>query len=395
MHGMQNMNHENSSNRGSLRSSQPNVRTFLSKENACGPKYRAALQQLARNLRPPSLERGRTFGRNITNIYFPPQRKAVDDNNKKRGLRPRPVPPVRESRSVSYSFTFRNARVQPADVLDLTGTANATAVGSPKEAAERKRDPQLCEEYAGEIEVYLKTIEGVHLPKPDYMAWQKEINTTMRAILVDWIVDVHIRFKLLPETLFLTVNLIDRYLEKEQVDKQNLQLVGVTATLVASKYEEIYPPEVKDFVYITDNAYTSEDILRTEQKMLQILEFNLNIPSSNRFLQRYTKQMGCEKRTGQLAQYLLELSLVEAGMLKYPPSVAAAAALYLANKLCEGQETRMARLAGYGDKALNTCAKDMVTMLQTVPKSSLQAVRRKFSSAKYMEVAQIEICRKQ
>jgi len=78
----------------------------------------------------------------------------------------------------------------------------------------------------------------------------------MRSILIDWLVDVHLKFKLLPETLFITVNIIDRFLEKQRVSKSRLQLVGVTALFVASKYEEIYPPELKDFVYITDRAYS-------------------------------------------------------------------------------------------------------------------------------------------
>ena len=90
----------------------------------------------------------------------------------------------------------------------------------------------------------------------------------MRSILVDWLIEVHLKFKLVPESLYLTINIIDRYLEKEQVNRQKLQLVGVTAMLIACKYEEIYPPIVKDFVYITDNAYTKEEILEQERKML-------------------------------------------------------------------------------------------------------------------------------
>lgn len=90
----------------------------------------------------------------------------------------------------------------------------------------------------------------------------------MRAILVDWLVEVHLKFKLVPETLYLTVNLIDRYLELVQVPRQKLQLIGVTAMLIASKYEEIYAPEVRDFVYITDRAYTKEEILDQEFDML-------------------------------------------------------------------------------------------------------------------------------
>ena len=93
---------------------------------------------------------------------------------------------------------------------------------------------------------------------------QTDINEKMRAILVDWLIEVHYKFKLLPETLFLTVNLIDRYLERNDVVRTKLQLVGVGAMLIASKYEEIYAPEVRDFVYITDKAYTKEEILIME-----------------------------------------------------------------------------------------------------------------------------------
>jgi hypothetical protein len=76
----------------------------------------------------------------------------------------------------------------------------------------------------------------------------------MRAILVDWLIEVHLKFKLKSETLFLTVNLIDRFLERQKVSRNKLQLVGVTAMMIASKYEEIYPPQIGDFAYITDKA---------------------------------------------------------------------------------------------------------------------------------------------
>lgn len=88
------------------------------------------------------------------------------------------------------------------------------------------------------------------------------MNESMRAILVDWLIEVHIKFKLLPETLFLTVNIIDRFLTiVKPIKRAKLQLVGVTALMIATKYEEIYPPTIKDLVYITDNAYSKEEIL--------------------------------------------------------------------------------------------------------------------------------------
>lgn len=118
---------------------------------------------------------------------------------------------------------------------------------------------------------------------------QTDINEKMRAILVDWLIEVHYKFKLMPETMFLTINLIDRYLERFDVLRTRLQLVGVTAMLIACKYEEIYAPEVRDFVYITDKAYTREEILQMEFSMLSTLDFNITSPSSFRFLERYAK----------------------------------------------------------------------------------------------------------
>lgn len=83
----------------------------------------------------------------------------------------------------------------------------------------------------------------------------------VRAVLVDWILNIHMKFKLLPETLFITINLIDRFLSVHSVSKDNIQLLGVSALLIATKYEEIYPPTVKDFVYISKNSFTADSIL--------------------------------------------------------------------------------------------------------------------------------------
>ena len=140
-------------------------------------------------------------------------------------------------------------------------------------------DPQMCAEFATEIFNWLRSTESDpgnnNSVSHTYMTKQEDINEKMRSILIDWLVEVHLKFKLVPESLYLTVNLIDRYLDKEQVNRQKLQLVGVTAMLIACKYEEIYPPIVRDFVYITDNAYTKEEILEMERKMLQVLDFNI------------------------------------------------------------------------------------------------------------------------
>ena len=107
------------------------------------------------------------------------------------------------------------------------------------------------------------------------MRKQTDINENVRAILIDWLISVHVKFKLLPETLYITVNLIDRYFSIFNVTKSDVQLVGITALLIATKYEEIYPPTVKDFIYLTDNTFTRQQILQMEKSMLFNLQFDI------------------------------------------------------------------------------------------------------------------------
>jgi G2/mitotic-specific cyclin-B, other len=123
-----------------------------------------------------------------------------------------------------------------------------------------KEDPLSVTTYVADMYAHFREKEIVTSVRPEFMKSQSHINERMRAILVDWLVEVHLKFKLVPETLYLTINLIDRYLERKEVSRPKLQLVGVTCLLLASKYEEIYPPELRDLVYICDRAYTKTDV---------------------------------------------------------------------------------------------------------------------------------------
>ena len=152
---------------------------------------------------------------------------------------------------------------------------------------------------------------------------QRDINEKMRAILVDWLIDVHLKFKLVPETLFMCINLIDRYLCKQQVSRCKLQLVGVAALFIASKYEEIYAPDIKDFVYVCDKAYTKEEIFQMESSILMNLSFDLTHTSPLRFLERYFQLSNVtdNEKILMLSRYFIELSLIDVKMLKYSPSL--------------------------------------------------------------------------
>merc|ERR1712193_301685 len=215
------------------------------------------------------------------------------------------------------------ARQVPAEVADIDG-------GSDLE------NPQLCVEYASAIYSYLRRVEDGLSIREDFLQGCS-VNGKMRAVLVDWLVEVHTQFKLLQETLYMTIYVIDKFLQSEgfTIRRDKLQLVGVTAMFIASKVEEISSPEINDFVYITDNAYTSAEIREMELRMLRTLGFNFSRPHPLHFLRRNSKAGDVDVLQHTVAKYLIEMCLLEYDMAHVPPSLLAAAALFLSLRLLE------------------------------------------------------------
>ena len=147
------------------------------------------------------------------------------------------------------------------------------------------RDPQCIAEFAQEIYSSMRELEPLYSIDNNYLQKkQTEIKDTSRGFLVEWIIDVHRKFRLLPETLYVTINIIDRYLSIKEIKKSQLHLLGVTALLISTKYEEIYPPELKDLLNISENKFKKEEVLKMENQILSALEFNFGSPSALRFL---------------------------------------------------------------------------------------------------------------
>ena len=184
----------------------------------------------------------------------------------------------------------------------------------------------------------LRAAQGRNRVSPSYLSKQTDINAKMRAILIDWLVEVHLKFELMPETLYLTVNLVDRYLEKEQVMRGKLQLVGVTAMFMASKYvpQTVQRVPCEVFVCIAAETYPRDELLSMERHMRASLNFQLTTPITCVFLRRLAKVAFIvttpRSTTELLANYLVELTLQDYKMLKYLPSTICASAVYLALK---------------------------------------------------------------
>ena len=185
-------------------------------------------------------------------------------------------------------------------------------------------DQSMVVEYGEEIFSYMRSLEEQMRPNPLYMDHQTEVQWSMRSVLMDWLVQVHLRFALLPETLFLCVNYIDRFLSCKVVSIGKLQLVGATSIFIAAKYEEINCPSVQEIVYMVDGGYSIGEILKAESFMLSMLQFELGWPGPMSFLRRISKADDYDLETRTLAKYFLEITVMDERFIGCIPSYTAA-----------------------------------------------------------------------
>ncbi|KAF1377267.1 hypothetical protein PFLUV_G00198920 [Perca fluviatilis] len=253
-------------------------------------------------------------------------------------------------------------------------------------------NPMLCSDYVKDIYKYLRQLEVEQNVRHTYLQG-REVTGNMRAILVDWLVQVSLKFRLLQETMYMTVGIIDRFLQDHPVPKKQLQLVGVTAMFLASKYEEMYPPEISDFAYVTDRAYTTAQIRDMEMTILRTLKFQLGRPLPLQFLRRASKIYEVTAEQHTLAKYLLELTMVDYEMVHFPPSMVASAALALTLKILDAGEWDVT-LQHYMDYTAESLIPVMAHIAKNVVKvndgqTKHLAIKGKYSTSKQMRIATI------
>ncbi|KAK1408157.1 hypothetical protein QVD17_39792 [Tagetes erecta] len=260
----------------------------------------------------------------------------------------------------------------------------------------KHKDPLMCSLYAAEVFNNLRVAELKWRPSDNYMKTvQRDITQEMRGILIDWLVEVCEEYGLRAETFYLTVTLIDRYLTKVYIEKQKLQLVGITCMLIASKYEDITAPRVEDFCFITDGTYTRKEVLVMEREVLDELGFYLSVPTVYKFLRRFilAAQSSYKVRVVELeylANYLAELTLTEYGFLNFLPSLIAASAVFLAKWTLDQIEhpwnPTLEYYTNYKASELKTTVMAMQDM-QLNNEASLQAIRQKYKQKQFKSVA--------
>ncbi|KAF2320994.1 hypothetical protein GH714_032509 [Hevea brasiliensis] len=265
---------------------------------------------------------------------------------------------------------------------------NTPSSGSTQDLEFRKSS------YSSSIYGYLHSLEMEDKRRcvSNYMTEvQTDITVKMREVLVDWLVEVAEEYKLVSDTLYLTVTYVDRFLSLQVLSRSNLQLLGVSCMLIASKYEEINPPHVEDFCYITDNTYTKEEVVNMEKDVLKFLNYEMSTPTTKNFLRILTKaaQENCKSPDLQfefLSCFLGELSLLDYHCLRFLPSIIAASAVFLSRFTIQPKmhpwSASLQFCSGYKPSDLKECVIAIHELQLKREASASQAVRDKYSQHK-------------
>jgi len=246
-------------------------------------------------------------------------------------------------------------------------------------------------EYTQDIYSYLRAREKNHKFNWSYMSQQSDITHNMRSILIDWLVEVAEEYKLLPETLHLTISCMDRFMSKRSVHRSKLQLVGITAMFIASKYEEVHSPDIQTFIYISDNSYTKKQLLGMEKLLLAVLDFDLSLPTSHLFITQFCNMFHLDQRSTFLANYLSELALLNGEIfLRFSPSILAAGCVALARHTL-GEEIwsdEMAEKSGYSLE-FTPCLIKLYHAFKDADRHPQQSIQKKYRNVKFDQVAQL------
>jgi G2/mitotic-specific cyclin 2 len=250
-----------------------------------------------------------------------------------------------------------------------------------QQVADEAREIVMAGKYADSVFEYLAAIDR---PQPyfnDVVSWK------MRSLLVDWIINIHEKLALCHDTLFYAVNLIDKFLAVRSIPGSKLQLVGISALMIACKFEEVVCPTLQTFVVLTEKTLTDEDIRKAEKYMLHTLNYDVQFVSPLNFLRRCSKANNYEITSRAVAKYLLELTLLYEEFTRCRSSVKAAAAMYLARKITGQDQCKNLFMiySGHTKEEIRGCFKSFVRIIsEPVPFDNIQS---KYNTSKFFRAS--------
>ena len=222
---------------------------------------------------------------------------------------------------------------------------------------------------------------------------QKDINEQMRAILVDWIIEVHFNYNFKEETLYQTIWIIDTYLSYENCPRTQLQLLGVTSLLIACKYNEVIYPKLIEFINITDKAYEIKDILNMEQKILKKLDFNILVPTSLQFYDILSKIYNFDNKQYYFGKYFMDSCLIDYDMIFFSSSIIALSCAYIVTKFFNIKDYKILYCINNKNYILQQnmikeSARQMYFIVQNLNQTNLNSIKKKYSLEKFGNIEQ-------
>ncbi|XP_066560165.1 cyclin-P isoform X2 [Amia ocellicauda] len=181
-----------------------------------------------------------------------------------------------------------------------------------------------------------------------------------RAIVVDWLIQVHDAFHFCEETLYLAVHLLNKFMRRPKVSFSTFQLLGMVCLFIASKKEECLLPEVSELCFLMENTYSKKQLLRMERKVLMELHFDLSYCHPLHFLLLNGAIAHSSAQVLWMAQYLLELSLLEVQFVVFEPVQLASAALCLACRVLQEPASLECETAWLTARSLFICSERVV-----------------------------------
>ena len=265
----------------------------------------------------------------------------------------------------------------------------------------------LLEDYGIDIFKEMKTNEKINLcnyttaEKLFKLQNEKYFNEKVRCLIFHWLLANNQKWKLKDETIYLAMNIMDRYISKVKISNNEYQLIAITSYFIATKYEDIYPPDLDTLLGLCKYGYTNEEVLETEYKILKELKFDILYNSSYKFLKfLFTVSNYQDLKIFYLAQFLLELGIESIEILSYSPCARAVSALFVAKKLMsiKGNYNSIKFYYDYDEVEINNIQKKFVAILKKIyeakDKKEKSIVFEKFNRKQYMYVSNlvIEIC---
>ena len=330
-----------------------------------------------------SVESSNQISYNTNLIFYPSNQNQINSSNNEQNLINN-----HDMNYINNNFRTKDNNINfdklisPKKIFEYSFTSSKEKVSFVGEYLDEIYHNLLCDEK-----------ELKYIPHIGYMEMQSDINEQMRAILIDWLVEVHYRFRLKSETLFQTVWIIDTYLSLVQITRAKLQLLGIASLLISCKSQEIYYPQLNEFIDITDGAYVKNELIDMEKKVLKVLDFNIIAPTANDFYNIIAKAFGFDQKQFYLGKYFLESSLIDYRMIKYSSSVIGVACAYIVMKFFNIYNYKILYKnevvkENCPQRVIKEAARDICYLVKNLSQSTLKAVKDKYSLNHFLNVVQ-------